>query len=70
MKKSRYTDSQITYALKRVEAGIVAPDLCRLGISSATFYKSCVQYGGMAHRLMKELAEENDASSARVQKST
>jgi len=29
MKKSRYTDSQIMDALKRVEAGIAVPDLCR-----------------------------------------
>ena len=29
MKKSRYTDSQIMEALKRVEAGIAVPDLCR-----------------------------------------
>jgi putative transposase len=40
MKKSRFTDSQIAEALKRVEAGLSVPELCReLGISSATFYK-------------------------------
>ncbi len=34
MKKSRFTDSQIMDALKRVEAGLAVPDLCReLGIS-------------------------------------
>ena len=37
MKKSRFTDSQIAEALKRVEAGLSVPELCRdLGISSAT----------------------------------
>jgi putative transposase len=40
MKKSRFTDSQIPDAIKRVEAGITVPEMCReLGISSATFYK-------------------------------
>ena len=29
MKKSRFTDSQIMEALKRAEAGIKVPDLCR-----------------------------------------
>jgi transposase-like protein len=40
MKKSRYSDSQIMDALKRVDAGLGVPDVCReLGISTATFYK-------------------------------
>ncbi len=30
MKKSRFTDSQIMDALKRAEAGIKVPDLCRV----------------------------------------
>jgi putative transposase len=39
MKKSRFSDSQIMDALKRVEAGLTVPDVCReLGISVATFY--------------------------------
>ncbi len=63
MKKSRYTDSQIMDALKRAEAGIAVPDLCReLGISSATFYKWRAKYGGMDTSMMarmKELEEEN-----------
>ncbi len=63
MKKSRYTDSQIMEALKRVEAGIAVPDLCReLGISSATFYMWRAKYGGMDTSMMarmKELEKEN-----------
>lgn len=40
MKKSRFSDSQIIEALKRVEGGLSVPELCReLGISTATFYK-------------------------------
>lgn len=29
MKKSRFTDSQIIEAIKRVEAGLAVPELCR-----------------------------------------
>jgi len=48
MKRSRFTDSQIMEALKRVEAGLAVPELCReLGISTATFYKWRSKYGGM-----------------------
>ncbi|MBF6630899.1 MAG: transposase, partial [Comamonas sp.] len=48
MKKSRFTDSQIIDALKRAEAGLTVPELCReLGISSATFYKWRAKFGGM-----------------------
>lgn len=63
MKKSRFTDSQIMDALKRVEAGLAVLDLCReLGISTATFYKWRSKYGGMDVSLiarMKELEAEN-----------
>ena len=63
MKKSRFTDSQIMDALKRVEAGLSVPEVCReLGISAATFYKWRAKFGGMDASLMarmKELEEEN-----------
>ena len=63
MKKSRFTDSQILDAVKRVEAGFAVPDVCReLGVSTATFYKWRSKYGGMDVSLMsrmKELEEEN-----------
>lgn len=63
MRKSRFTDSQIMDALRRVEAGIRVPDLCRdMGISTATFYKWRAKYGGMDVSMMsrmKELEEEN-----------
>lgn len=63
MKRSRFSDSQILEAIKRVEAGLGVPELCReLGISTATFYKWRSKYGGMDASLMnrmKELEEEN-----------
>ena len=63
MKKSRFSESQIMYALKRVEAGLLVGDVCReLGISVATFYKWRAKFGGMETSLiarMKEHEEEN-----------
>ena len=63
MKKSRFTDSQILDAIKRAEAGLAVPDLCReLGISTATFYKWRAKYRGMDVSMMarmKELEAEN-----------
>jgi len=63
MKRSRFTDSQIMEALKRVEAGLPVPELCReFGISTATFYKWRAKFGGMDTSMMarmKELEEEN-----------
>ena len=63
MKKSRFTDSQIIDALKRAEAGLAVPELCReLGISAATFYKWRAKFGGRDAALMarmKEHEEEN-----------
>ena len=63
MKKPRFTDSQIMDALKRAEAGLAVPELCReLGISSATFYKWRAKFGGMDVSMMtrmKELEDEN-----------
>jgi hypothetical protein len=40
MKRSKFSDSRILDAVKRFEAGLGVPDICReLGISTAIFYK-------------------------------
>jgi putative transposase len=63
IKRSRFTDSQIAEALKRVEAGLSFPELCReRGLSSATFYKWRAKYGGVDISMiarLKELEVEN-----------
>ena len=63
MKRSKFTDSQIMEALKKVDAGLAVPQICReLGISTATFYKWRAKYGGMDTSMivrMKELEAEN-----------
>ncbi|AOI68891.1 transposase [Burkholderia ubonensis] len=44
MKKSRFSDSQIMDALKRVESELSVPNLCReLGISTVTLPRFHVQ---------------------------
>lgn len=68
MKKSKFSDAQIMDALKRAEAGMKVPDLCReLGISMATFYKWRAKYGGMDASLMARM-KELEAENARLRK--
>ena len=63
MKKSRFTDEQIAFALKQAETGTRIDEICRkMGISDATFYKWRQKYGGMGPpelRKLKQLEEEN-----------
>jgi putative transposase len=68
MKRSKFTDSQIMDALKRVDAGLAVPDVCReLGISSATFYKWHAKYHGMDTSMMARM-KELEAENARLKK--
>ena len=68
MKRSKFTDSQIMDALKRVDAGLAVPEVCReLGISTATFYKWRAKYGGMDTSMMARM-KELDAENARLKK--
>jgi putative transposase len=42
MKKSKFTEAQILFALKQPETGVTVTEVCRkTGISEATFY-NCV----------------------------
>ena len=46
MKRSRYSDEQIAFALRKAEGGTAVPDVCRqMGISEATFYVRKKKYG-------------------------
>jgi len=68
MKRSKFTDSQIVEAIKRVEGGFGVAELCReLGISSATFYKWRSKFGGMDTSMMARM-KELEAENARLRK--
>ena len=63
MKRSRFTEEQIIAALKLVEAGSKADEVCRkLGVTQTTFYRWKRKFGGMevsdAKRL-RALEDEN-----------
>ena len=48
MKKTRFTEQQIAFALKQAETGTSVAEVVRkLGISEATFYNWKKKYGGM-----------------------
>ncbi len=48
MRKSRYSEGQITGFIKQADAGMSVAELCRKeGFSSATFYKWRAKFGGM-----------------------
>ncbi|MFG7489654.1 MULTISPECIES: IS3-like element ISMex11 family transposase [Methylobacteriaceae] len=63
MKKSRFTEEQIAFALKQAETGTpVAEVLRRMGISEQTFYRWKKLYGGLGTgelRRLKQLEDEN-----------
>ncbi len=63
MKKSKFTEEQIAYALKQAELGTPVAEVCRkMGISDATFYNWRTKYGGLSPselRRLKQLEEEN-----------
>lgn len=63
MKKSRFTDEQISFALKQAETGTPVVDVIRkMGISEQTFYNWKKKYGGLGPgelRRLKQLEEEN-----------
>lgn len=70
MKKSRFTDEQIAFALKQVETGVPVEEVCRkLGVSQATFYRWKKKFDGMGVeelRRLKSLEEENKRLKALV----
>ncbi len=63
MKRSRYSDEQIAYALRQAESGTAVADVCRqLGIAEATYYVWKKKYGHLGAtelRELRQLREEN-----------
>ncbi len=62
MKRSKYTEEQIAFALKQAELGTAVPEVCRkMGVSEATFYNWKKKFGGLGPselRRLRQLEEE------------
>jgi len=63
MKRSKFTEEQVAYALRQAESGTPVADVCRqLGVSEATFYqwrKKYAHLGVSELRRLRQLEEEN-----------
>ena len=63
MKKTRYTEEKIAFALKQAETGTRAGEVCRkMGISEATFYNWKKKFAGLGVtelRRLRQLEDEN-----------
>ena len=63
MKKSKFTEQQIAFALQQVETGMKLKEVIRkLGITEQTFYRWKKKYGGLGPselRKLRMLDEEN-----------
>jgi putative transposase len=63
MKKSKFTDHQIVFALKQAETGVPVAEVCRkMGIAEATFYNWKRKFSGLGTaelRRLRQLEDEN-----------
>jgi putative transposase len=63
MKRSKFSEEQVAYALRPAEAGTPVGDVCRqLGVSEATFYawkKKYAHLGVSELRRLRQLEDEN-----------
>jgi putative transposase len=63
MKRSRFSDEKIAYALRQAEGGTPVADVCRqMGVSEATFYvwkRKYAHLGTSEIRELRQLREEN-----------
>jgi len=63
VKRSRFTEEQIAFALKQQELGTPVEEICRkMGIAQATFFNWKKRYSGLGPselRRLRQLEEEN-----------
>lgn len=63
MKKSKFTEHQIVFAIKQSKSGTRVDEICRqMGVSQATFFNWKKKYGGLGIselRKLRQLEEEN-----------
>jgi putative transposase len=63
MKRKRFTEEQIAFALRQAEAGTAVEEICRkMGVSEPSFYRWKKRFAGMGVpeiRRLRQLEEEN-----------
>ena len=63
MQKARFTEEQISFAIRQAESGTPVVEVCRkIGVSEQTFYRWKRKYMGMGVaelRRIRQLEEEN-----------
>jgi len=63
LKQSKFSEEQITYALRQAEAGTPVVEICRkMGVTEQSFYRWKRKYAGIGVaelRRLKELEKEN-----------
>jgi putative transposase len=63
MKRKRFTEEQIAFALRQAEAGRSVEEVCRkMGVSEPSFYRWKKRFAGMGVpeiRRLRQLEEEN-----------
>ena len=64
MKKTKFTEAQIVFALRQADGGVRVDEVCRkMGISEATYYNWKKKFGGLGVtelRRLRQLEEENN----------
>src|SRR4051795_13609503 len=64
MKKSHFSEEQITYALRQADGGTPVGDVCRqMGVSEATFYVWKKKYGQLGLTEIRELRQLRDQNT-------
>ena len=63
MKRKRYTEPQIVFALQQAESGTPVAEICqKMGVAEQTFYRWKRRYGGLGVseiRRLRQLEDEN-----------
>ena len=64
MKKSKFTEQQIVFALKQAETGVPVAEVCRkMGISEPTFYNWKRKFSGLGTAELRRLRQLEDENS-------
>ena len=70
MKRSKFSEEQVAFALRQAESGTPVSEVCRqLGVSEATFFvwkKKFAHLGVSELRRLRQLEEENEIGRAHV----